>query len=84
MDKLDAAFEFFAKLGFPFWCFHDIDIAPAGDTFAESRANLEAMVDYAEGKMAETGVKLLWGTTNAFGHPRFAAGAGRHGETDHV
>ena len=73
--KMDAAFEFFAKLGFPFWCFHDLDIAPAGDTFAQTRANLEAMVGYAEAKMAETGTRLLWGTTNAFGHPRFAAGA---------
>ena len=73
--KMDAAFEFFGKLGFPFWCFHDLDIAPAGDTFAETRSNLASMVDYAEGKMAETGTKLLWGTTNAFGHPRFMSGA---------
>jgi xylose isomerase len=73
--KMDAAFEFFEKLCIPFWCFHDIDIAPAGDTFAETKANFEAMVEYAESKMAETGVKLLWGTTNAFSHPRFAAGA---------
>jgi len=73
--KMDAAFEFFAKLGIPFWCFHDLDIAPAGGTFAETKANLAAMVDLAERKMAETGVELLWGTTNAFGHPRFAAGA---------
>jgi len=73
--KMDAAFEFFAKLGFPYWCFHDLDIAPAGTTFAETKANLEAMVSYAESKMAETGTKLLWGTTNAFSHPRFAAGA---------
>jgi xylose isomerase len=73
--KMDAAFEFFAKLGTPFWCFHDVDIAPEGATFTETRANLEAMVDYAAAKMAETGVQLLWGTTNAFSHPRFAAGA---------
>jgi xylose isomerase len=73
--KMDAAFEFFAKLGTPFWCFHDIDIAPAGDTFVETKRNLEAMVDYAGDHMARTGVKLLWGTSNAFGHPRFAAGA---------
>ena len=73
--KMDAAFEFFAKLGTPFWCFHDVDIAPEGATFAETRQNLEAMVEYAEGKMSETGVKLLWGTANAFSHPRYAAGA---------
>ena len=73
--KMDAAFEFFSKLGLPFWCFHDADIAPDGSTYSETRSNLEAMVDYAEVKMADTGVKLLWGTTNALSHPRFAAGA---------
>jgi xylose isomerase len=73
--KMDAAFEFFAKLGTPFFCFHDFDIAPAGATFAETKRNLETMVEYAEGHMKRTGVRLLWGTTNAFDHPRFAAGA---------
>jgi xylose isomerase len=73
--KMDAAFEFFAKLGTPFWCFHDVDISPTGDTFAATKANLESMVDYAADHMERTGVQLLWGTTNAFSHPRFAAGA---------
>jgi xylose isomerase len=73
--KMDAAFEFFHKLGIPFFCFHDADIAPQGDTFSESARNLETMVDYAEKKMNETGVRLLWGTANLFGHPRYAAGA---------
>lgn len=74
-QKMDAAFEFFVKLGVPFFCFHDVDIAPQGSTFSESAKNLEIMVDYAEKKMAETGVRLLWGTANLFGHPRYAAGA---------
>jgi xylose isomerase len=73
--KLDAAFELFEKLGVPFFCFHDRDIAPAGVTFAESTANLHAMVDAAEAHMARTGVRLLWGTANLFSHPRYAAGA---------
>ncbi|HEX9645380.1 MAG TPA: xylose isomerase [Acidimicrobiia bacterium] len=73
--KMEAAFEFFAKLGTPFFCFHDLDIAPTGATFAETRRNLEVMVDVAADHMARTGVRLLWGTTNAFSHPRFAAGA---------
>jgi xylose isomerase len=74
-QKMDAAFEFFTKLGTPFFCFHDVDIAPEGGTFAESAANLDTMVDYAEKKMAESGVRLLWGTANLFSHPRYAAGA---------
>ena len=80
--KMDAAFEFFAKLGFPFWCFHDLDIAPAGSTFTQTRTNLETMVDYAHDKMTETGTRLLWGTTNAFSHPRFAAGAATNPDPD--
>jgi xylose isomerase len=74
-SKLDAAFEFFAKLGLPYFCFHDRDIAPEARSFAESARNLEMMVDAAEEKMAETGVKLLWGTANLFSNPRYAAGA---------
>ena len=73
--KLDAAFEFIEKLGVPFFCFHDRDIAPEGKTFAETQANLDAMLEAAAGHMARTGVKLLWGTANLFSHPRYAAGA---------
>ncbi|TVR19784.1 MAG: xylose isomerase [Nitriliruptor sp.] len=74
-DKLEAAFEFFVKLGTPYFTFHDVDIAPPGRTFAESAANLERIVGAVEEKMAATGVRLLWGTANAFSHPRYAAGA---------
>ena len=80
--KTDAAFEFFAKLGNPFFCFHDVDIAPEGTTFAESARNLDAMVDYAEKKMADTGMRLLWGTANLFSHPRYAAGAATNPDPD--
>ncbi|WP_419925720.1 xylose isomerase [Candidatus Poriferisocius sp.] len=73
--KQDAAFEFFEKLGTPFFCFHDVDMAPEGGSLAESRANLDAMVDRAAAKMEATGVRLLWGTANLFSHPRYAAGA---------
>ena len=74
-QKMDAGFEFLEKLGVPFFCFHDVDIAPEGESFAESARNLDAMVELAEKKMSETGLRLLWGTANLFGHPRYAAGA---------
>jgi xylose isomerase len=74
-QKMDAAFEFFSKLGVPFFCFHDLDIAPPGDTFAETARNIDEMAAYAQEKMSETGIRLLWGTANLFGHPRYAAGA---------
>jgi len=73
--KLEAAFELFQKLGVPFFCFHDRDIAPEGRTFAESTANLHAILDLAEAEMTRTGVSLLWGTANLFSNPRYAAGA---------
>ncbi len=74
-QKLDAAFEFFQKLGNPYFCFHDRDIAPEGTTVSESRKNLQHMTDLAALKMEETGVKLLWGTANLFSNKRYAAGA---------
>ncbi|MFK7916574.1 MAG: xylose isomerase [Ilumatobacter sp.] len=73
--KMSAAFEFFEKLGAPFFSFHDVDIAPPGSAFAESARNLDEMVDEAAAHMERTGTRLLWGTTNAFSHPRFMAGA---------
>jgi xylose isomerase len=73
--KMNAAFEFFAKLGTPFFCFHDVDMSPEGTTYAETKRNLAEMTELAADHMARTGVRLLWGTSNAFSHPRFAAGA---------
>ena len=73
--KLEVAFELFAKLGVPFFCFHDRDIAPAAASFAESCDRLDAILDEALAHMQRSGVRLLWGTANLFGHPRYAAGA---------
>lgn len=78
MDKakhrLDAAFEFITKLGVPYYCFHDRDLAPEGATVAESEKNLREIVSLAKQRQKETGVKLLWGTANLFGHPRYMNG----------
>ncbi len=46
-QKMAAAFEFFTKLGVPYYCFHDRDVAPEGDSFAEFRDNLDALADDA-------------------------------------
>ena len=73
--KLEVAFEFFEKLGVPFFTFHDRDLAPEGATLAESQAHLGHMLDRAELELERTGVKPLWGTANLFSHPRYAAGA---------
>jgi xylose isomerase len=74
-QKMAAAFEFFEKLGVPFFCFHDVDIAPTSGNFAEDRDMLRRMVDIAGMHMERTGVELLWGTANLFSHPRYQAGA---------
>ena len=73
--KLDAAFEFVEKLGVPYFTFHDRDVSPEGASFAETRANLDAVVAAIESHMERTGIRLLWGTANLFSHPRYAAGA---------
>lgn len=75
-DTMQAAFEFFTKLGVNFWCFHDRDIAPEADTLTETNKRLDKIVKLAKKLQKDTGVKLLWGTTNAFSHRRFLAGAG--------
>ncbi|MFO7616349.1 MAG: xylose isomerase [Bacteroidales bacterium] len=73
--RLHAAFEFMVKMGIPFYCFHDRDLAPEGDTVEESESNLKRLVELAGRKQEETGVRLLWGTANLFSHPRYMNGA---------
>ena len=80
--KADVAFEMFTALGAPFYCFHDADVRPEGESFAENTANLNAIVDVFEKKQAETGVKLLWGTANLFSHRRYMAGAATNPDPD--
>ncbi|MDR0846966.1 MAG: xylose isomerase [Lactobacillales bacterium] len=75
-NRVDAFFELLTKLGVELFCFHDADIAPAGDSLEEWFANLDEITDHIKTKMDETGIKLLWNTHNAFSHPRFANGAG--------
>ncbi|WJG08655.1 xylose isomerase [Aliiglaciecola sp. LCG003] len=74
-QKADVAFEFFNKLNIPYYCFHDVDVAPEGNSIKEYVSNFAEMVDVLEAKQQETGVKLLWGTANLFSNPRYAAGA---------
>ncbi len=73
--RLNAAFEFMTKMGLPFYCFHDRDMAPEGNSVIESEKNLKTMVDLALRKQSDTGIKLLWGTANLFSNPRYMNGA---------
>jgi len=73
--RMDAAFEFFTKLGVPYYCFHDTDMAPDADDVGEYERNLQRMVALAKERQQATGVSLLWGTANLFSHPRYMSGA---------
>jgi len=74
-DKMDAAFEFLTKMNLPYYCFHDVDVVDYGNDIAENEARLQALVEYAKQKQADSGVKLLWGTANLFSHRRYMNGA---------
>jgi len=80
--KADVAFDMFDILGVPYFCFHDADIRPEGNTFAESRKNFEEIVDYLGVKMESHATKLLWGTANLFSHRRFMSGAATNPDPD--
>lgn len=80
--RLEAAFEFFIKLGTPYYCFHDRDLAPEGKTVLESEKNLAELVSLAKKYQNDTGVKLLWGTANLFSHPRYMNGAATNPDFD--
>ncbi|MBN6103441.1 xylose isomerase [Xanthomonas sp. CFBP 8703] len=82
--KADAAFEFFTKLGVPYYCFHDIDLAPDADEVGQYEKNLKHMVGIAKQRQADTGIKLLWGTANLFSHPRYMNGASTNPDFDVV
>jgi xylose isomerase len=75
-NRVRAAFEFIEKLGAPYYCWHDRDVAPEGKTLSESNKNFDAIVKVLKEEQKRTGIKLLWGTANLFSNPRFVHGAG--------
>ncbi|MEO0900624.1 MAG: xylose isomerase [Bacteroidota bacterium] len=78
--KADAAFEFISKLGFNYYCFHDYDLIREGASFSESEDRLGTIVSYLKQKQQDTGIKLLWGTSNCFSNPRYMNGAATNPE----
>lgn len=83
-DKMDAGFELMTKLGIEYYCFHDVDLIEEGATIEEYEARMQAITDYALEKQKETGIKLLWGTANVFGHMRYMNGAATNPDFDVV
>jgi xylose isomerase len=82
LEKADAAFEFFSKLGTPYYTFHDTDVSPEGDSLKEYVENFKRLTDVLQKKQSETGVKLLWGTANLFSHKRYMGGAATNPNPD--
>jgi xylose isomerase len=80
--KLEEAFDFFTRLGLPYFCFHDVDVMAEAHGIAEHVKNFSVMTDKIEAKMAATGMKLLWGTANLFSHPRYMAGGATNPDPD--
>ena len=83
-DKMDAGFEIMQKLGIEYFCFHDIDLIEEPDTIEEYERRMKEITDYALEKMKATGIKLLWGTANVFGHKRYMNGAATNPDFDVV
>src|SRR5207237_6700600 len=75
IKRVRVAFEFMEKLGTPFYCFHDRDVAPEGANLRETNANLDRIVKVLKEEQQRTGIKLLWGTANLFSNPRYVHGA---------
>ncbi|WP_082235708.1 xylose isomerase [Halobacillus massiliensis] len=80
--RVEAAFEFFEKLNVPYFCFHDVDIAPEGSSLRESNQNLDSIVAMIKDYMKDSKTKLLWNTVNNFTHPRFVHGAASANNAD--
>ena len=83
-DKADAGFEIMQKLGIEYYCFHDVDLVQEADSIEEYEKNLKEVVAYLKQKQQETGIKLLWGTANVFGHKRYMNGASTNPDFDVV
>lgn len=81
-QKADVAFDMFDILGAPYFCFHDADVRPEGDSYAENTARLDEITDYFGEKMEVSGTKLLWGTANMFSHQRYMSGASTNPDPD--
>jgi xylose isomerase len=75
IKRVRVAFEFMEKLGVPYYCFHDRDVAPEGKSLKETNANLDKVAVVMKEEQQRTGIKLLWGTANLFSNPRFVHGA---------
>ncbi|MDB4556855.1 xylose isomerase, partial [Akkermansiaceae bacterium] len=75
LNRVPVFFEFLTKIDIDYYCFHDRDISPEGETLVQTHEMFHKVVEKMETFQNQTGKKLLWGTACLFGHPRYAHGA---------
>ena len=83
-QKADAGFEIMQKLGIEYFCFHDTDLIGDLGDIDSYEARMKEITEYLKEKMAETGIKNLWGTANVFGNGRYMNGAATNPDFDVV
>ena len=75
LNRVDVHFEFCSLLGIEYYCFHDRDVSPEGGSVAETEKMFDTVADKLLAKQKESGMKLLWGTSNLFSHKRYMHGS---------
>ena len=75
ISRARAFFEFATKLGVPYYCWHDRDLASHGRNLKEANAQFDTVGRELKKLQSDTGLRLLWGTAQNFVHPRYMHGA---------
>ena len=83
-QRADAGFEIMQKLGIEYFCFHDTDLIGDLTDIEGYESRMHEITAYLKEKMAETGIKNLWGTANVFGNARYMNGAATNPDFDVV
>ncbi len=83
-QRADAGFEIMQKLGVEYFCFHDTDLIGDLTDIEDYENRMHEITAYLKEKMAETGIKNLWGTANVFGNARYMNGAATNPDFDVV
>ncbi len=80
--KAYAGFELMNKLDIDFWCFHDRDISPEASDINETFRRLDEMTKLLKELNEVNNKRVLWGTANNTGNPRYMAGAATSPKAD--
>lgn len=82
LQRVPVFFEFLNKIQIDYYCFHDRDVSPEGDSLTTTHRHFQRVVEELKTNQEATGKKLLWGTACLFAHPRYAQGAATSPQAD--